>query len=89
MKILFPFFCLFMLSYSINGQDNQFIIPEYFVAVLDTVWNTEQIPLRKRDSVMRIYGVDSKEFLKQRFDFDWDLNGQIKRTKAFIKKKKG
>ena len=32
------------------------------VAVLDTIWNTEQIPLRKRDSVMRISGPDTEEF---------------------------
>ncbi|MFK2820902.1 DUF6624 domain-containing protein [Flavobacteriaceae sp. LMIT009] len=35
---------------------------ENLVAVLDTVWNTEQGPLRKRDSVRRIHGVDSEGF---------------------------
>ncbi len=37
---------------------------EDFVAVLDTVWNTEQTPIRKRDSARRIHGVDSEEFNK-------------------------
>ena len=62
MRNLFFFFCLFMLSYNINGQEKKAITPENFVAVLDTVWNTEQGPLRKRDTMRRIHGIDSKEF---------------------------
>ena len=29
--------------------------------VLDSVWHSEQAPIRKRDSLMRLYGVDSEE----------------------------
>ncbi|WP_230935274.1 DUF6624 domain-containing protein [Psychroserpens luteolus] len=31
------------------------------IAVLDTIWRTEQEPIRLRDSLMDIYGVESKE----------------------------
>jgi hypothetical protein len=40
------------------------ITSENLVVVLDTIWNKEQLPLRKRDSVMRIHGVNSEEFNK-------------------------
>lgn len=35
------------------------------IAILDTIWQTEQTPLRLRDSLMDIYGVESKEAMKQ------------------------
>ncbi len=38
--------------------------PENLMAVLDTIWQTEQTPLRKRDSLMNIYGAESKEYNK-------------------------
>ena len=38
---------------------------EYLIAVLDTIWRTEQEPLRLRDSLGRVYGFESKEFQKQ------------------------
>ncbi len=34
------------------------------IAVLDTIWNAEQLPLRLRDSLMRIHGPES-ELLKE------------------------
>ena len=34
------------------------------VAVLDTIWITEQEPIRKRDAMLDKYGADSKEFEK-------------------------
>jgi hypothetical protein len=34
-------------------------------AILDTVWNTEQGPITKRDSLMRIYGAESYEVREQ------------------------
>lgn len=32
---------------------------EDLIAVLDTIWRTEQTPIRRRDSLMDIYGADS------------------------------
>ncbi|KAA2219776.1 DUF6624 domain-containing protein [Maribacter flavus] len=34
--------------------------PENFIAVLDTIWKTEQRPITLRDSLMEIYGADSE-----------------------------
>ncbi|MFV1449666.1 DUF6624 domain-containing protein [Maribacter sp. HS] len=36
-----------------------------FIAVLDTIWATEQNPIRSRDSLISIYGVDS-ELVKEK-----------------------
>ena len=36
-----------------------------FIAVLDTIWQTEQTPIRLRDSLMRIYGDTSKQYKEQ------------------------
>lgn len=33
---------------------------ENLIQVLDTIWSTEQTPIRLRDSLMAIYGVDSE-----------------------------
>jgi hypothetical protein len=35
------------------------------VAVLNTIWQTEQTPITLRDSLMRIYGAESKEYQVQ------------------------
>jgi len=39
--------------------------PENLIAILDTIWDTEQTPIRLRDSLMRIYGAESKEYKEQ------------------------
>jgi len=39
--------------------------PENLKAVLDTIWQTEQGPIRLRDSLMKIYGVESTQFQEQ------------------------
>ena len=33
---------------------------ENLIAVLDTIWKAEQLPIRKRDSLMKLYGVESE-----------------------------
>ena len=38
---------------------------ENLKAVLDTIWRTEQGPIRLRDSLMEAYGADSKQFQEQ------------------------
>ena len=34
--------------------------PENFIAVLDTIWQREQLPIRARDSLIKIYGTESE-----------------------------
>ena len=38
---------------------------ENLIAVLDTIWKSEQLPLRKRDSLMKIYGTESEIVAEQ------------------------
>lgn len=33
---------------------------ENLIAVLDTIWKAEQLPIRKRDSLMKLYGAESE-----------------------------
>jgi hypothetical protein len=50
---------------SLNETKSQRINKDSLIAVLDTIWKSEQYPIRTRDSLGRIYGVESKEFQKQ------------------------
>jgi hypothetical protein len=43
---------------------------ENFISVLDTIWETEQTPIRLRDSLMRIYGAESKEYKEQQLIYE-------------------
>jgi hypothetical protein len=38
---------------------------EYLTAMLDTIWTTEQVPIRLRDSLGKVHGYESVEFQKQ------------------------
>ena len=38
---------------------------EELLAFLDTVWTTEQMPIRKRDSLGKVHGFESKEYQAQ------------------------
>lgn len=40
------------------------------IAVLDTIWQTEQTPIRLRDSLMSIYGAESKEYKEQQIIYE-------------------
>ena len=40
------------------------IASQHLMAVLDTIWETEQEPITKRDETLDKYGADSKEFEK-------------------------
>jgi hypothetical protein len=42
-------------------RTDQYADGQYLIQVLDTIWTKEQVPIRKRDSLMELYGVDSKE----------------------------
>jgi hypothetical protein len=70
---LFLILCMiFVLSCSkgkvIVGQDqtrqDSIKAARYIVAVLDTIWTTEQEPIMKRDEMLDEYGAGSREFEK-------------------------
>ncbi|WP_296701907.1 hypothetical protein [Algoriphagus sp.] len=53
------FFLIFALSSKIKAQN--FLQKENLIPVLENIWLTEQAPISNRDSLMDIYGLDSKE----------------------------
>lgn len=48
-----------------NQPSNADKSEEHLVAILDTIWRTEQTPIRLRDSLGRVFGFESEEFNKQ------------------------
>lgn len=67
-QLIAPVFIILSILITSNGISQNSINtiqkPENLIAVLDTIWQTEQTPLRKRDSLMNIYGAESKEYKK-------------------------
>lgn len=68
-KITLLFIVLTITSCSqekkLTQEEENLATKEYLIAVLDTVWRTEQEPIRLRDSLMNQYGVESKEAQEQ------------------------
>lgn len=54
--------------------------PENLIAVMDTIWQTEQGPIRLRDSLMDLYGVDSKQVKEQQIIID--INHRVNENKV-------
>jgi len=50
-------------GYPQSAKEN-YLNKKYLLAVLDTIWKTEQEPIRKRDEVFRKFGDNSKEYKK-------------------------
>lgn len=74
MNYIIPLFLLLTISCANESTLKQAKIDnqktENLIAVLDTVWQTEQIPIRLRDSLGRIYGVESKEYKEQQLLYE-------------------
>ncbi len=51
--------------YTVRAQQTPSLSPDELVAVLDTVYQTEQNPIRLRDSLLTLYGAESEEVQKQ------------------------
>ncbi len=69
MRFIFILLLLISISCANKNQSKKSIksskSTENLIAVLDTIWQTEQTPIRLRDSLMRIYGSESKEYKEQ------------------------
>ncbi len=59
--------------------------PENLIAILDTIWQKEQTPIRLRDSLMKIYGVDSKEANVYQQEFRKNHAQNIIKVKEILK----
>ena len=65
MRFILILAVFFAMACSNNNKSKDILnsseIPENLTAVLDTIWRTEQGPITIRDSLMKIYGAESKE----------------------------
>ena len=73
-RLILLLFLLSTVSCSNSKKSNKSINTlqktENLIAVLDTIWQTEQTPIRLRDSLMRIYGADSKQYEEQQLIYE-------------------
>jgi len=69
MRIILILFLLITISCTNKKKSNKSVTnnqnTENLIAILDTIWQTEQTPIRLRDSLMRIYGAESNEYKEQ------------------------
>ena len=74
MRFIFILFLLITISCTNKNKSKKIETSidrtENFIAVLDTIWETEQTPIRLRDSLMRIYGAESKEYKEQQLIYE-------------------
>jgi hypothetical protein len=59
---------------------------ESLIEVLDTIWTTEQTPIRLRDSLMAIYGVDSELVEKQQAIYEQNHIVNERKVKIILDK---
>ena len=59
---------------------------ENLIALIDEIWQTEQEPIRRRDSLMAIYGVDSKLVKEQQVIIDRNHIINESRVKNILEK---
>ena len=69
MRLILIFTLLLSMACSNKKKANEVSTSEQkpvnLIAMLDTIWRTEQEPIRLRDSLMNTYGAESKEFQEQ------------------------
>ena len=69
MRVVLIFTLLLIMACSGKKETNEIPSSEQkpidLIAVLDTIWRTEQTPITLRDSLMKIYGAESEEAKKQ------------------------
>lgn len=90
MKYILPFCLVFLLNCSnkTNSKNTSTALEkeESLIEVLDTIWTTEQTPIRLRDSLMAIYGVDSELVKEQQAIIEKNHKINEKKVKAMLDK---
>ena len=56
------------------------------IATLDTIWETEQTPIRLRDSLMKVHGADSEEYKEQQSIYEANHIINEKKVTAILDK---
>ncbi|MDG4716749.1 DUF6624 domain-containing protein [Winogradskyella marincola] len=57
---------------------------ENLIAVLDTIWKAEQLPIRKRDSLMKLYGAESELVKEQQANYKKNHSINEKKVKDIL-----
>ena len=90
MRFLFILLLLITTSCSNKNSSKKTTTNDYktesLIAVLDTIWQTEQTPIRLRDSLMRIYGAESKEYNEQQLIYEKNHIVNEKKVRAILDK---
>lgn len=61
-RFILAIFLIMITACSSKDKSKKTVVEtENLIAVLDTIWQKEQIPIRLRDSLINIYGAESKE----------------------------
>ena len=87
MKFILPFFLIIVMSCSSNDKSKKSVEKtENLIAVLDTIWQKEQTPIRLRDSLINIYGAESKEADVYQKEYRKNHALNIKKIKEILNK---
>ena len=88
MRFIIILFFITILSCSNNNKSEKNVIAiqktESLIAVLDTIWMKEQTPIRLRDSLINIYGADSKEANDYQKEYRKNHVDNIKKIKEIL-----
>ena len=88
MKYLLLFSCLVVMNCTdkVKSAENIQTAEDTvnLIAVLDTIWNTEQQPIRLRDSLMEKYGAESELVLEQQKIYEQNHIINERKVKAIL-----
>lgn len=86
MRLIIVFFLLITISCVKESKSNNNKPNQSLIAVLDTIWQTEQTPIRLRDSLMKIYGAESNEFKEQQRIYEENHRVNEKKVTSILDK---
>lgn len=90
MRFIFILFLLITISCTNKNKSKKTATSidrtENLIAVLDTIWEKEQTPIRLRDSLINIYGVESKEAEVYQKEYRKNHTLNIKKIKKILDK---
>lgn len=90
MRFTFTLFLLITISCTNKNKSKKTITSidrtENIIAVLDTIWEKEQTPIRLRDSLINIYGPESKEAEVYQKEYRKNHTLNIKKIKNLLDK---
>lgn len=90
MRFIFTLFLLITISCTNKNKSKKTVTSidrtENLIAVLDTIWEKEQTPIRIRDSLINIYGAESKEAEVYQKEYRKNHTLNIKKIKKILDK---